>query len=354
MARLKRAEVEKFGFVPDVIAMLGLSALPGVGAATVKKLSNPNFILDLLSSEDIDQFTALINASGARFSANSARVDSWVRLKELIWYQGLNSVSELVERGISCITPASKNFPDKLFELGARSPNFLFIRGNVELLHENSIAVVGTRDASDVGDFLTKYAVSVCRAHNLPVLSGLAKGIDTIAHEWSLRLGLPTISILGSGIINPYPARNAGLADAIVDQGGVLVSEYLPLQSPTADSFVWRNRLQACIADCVIATEWKRSSGTAHTVRFAKDLGRPSISTAMGGMLDAPDAGKGSMHFVLPAEHGAFFEALVNAKGFERSMPGGIPSVSSVEFLDGLKEKENNGHLNTERQSSLF
>lgn len=316
MATLKRAEVEKFGYVPDVVALLGVSTLPGVGAATIKKLGNASFIKDLLASESVKDFSSLLNSSGAKFSNVSVGSATWDGLKAIIWRTGLEAVADLMERGIGCVTPDSPFYPEQLNDLGNRRPNWLFLRGNIELLQQRSIAVVGTREASDAGDFLTKYAVSVCRAHNLPVVSGLAKGIDTIAHEWSLRLGLPTISILGSGILCPYPARNAGLADAIVKEGGLLVSEYLPLQSPTAESFVWRNRLQACISDCVIATEWRRSSGTAHTVRFAAELGRGSISLSLCGKEDKPDAGRGRRHFVVPNEHFGFCEEILSGSRF--------------------------------------
>lgn len=313
-SELTRSHAEEYGFTLAVIATLGVSALPGVGPSAVRHIGDLERINALLAVEDVESFTSTLNAAGAKFSVDNAGIEGWQSLRERIWHSGLMAANELITLGIRCITPGSTLYPNRLNDLGTRRPNWLFVRGNVSLLSARSVAVVGTRNPSDAGEFLTKYAVSVCREFGFPVVSGLARGVDSTAHEWSLMLRLPTISVLGSGLLVPYPARNAGLADRIVSEGGLLVSEYLPRQQPSAETFVWRNRLQACIGDCVVATEWKRNSGTAHTVRFANELGRTSISTSLLGKGETVDAGYGSRHFVLPLEHVAFVAALAEER----------------------------------------
>lgn len=301
------------GFTPGVIAALGISALPGVGPMTLRQLGDPNKLMSLFEPEDLEAFAAALNACGAKFAPWSAGINNWQELRKSVWNAGSTSATDLLACGVQCITPSSAHYPKRLNDLGTRRPNWLFLRGDASLLQARSVAVVGTRDPSDVGDFLTRTAVSTCRSLNLPVVSGLAKGIDSIAHHWSLRLRLPTISVLGSGMLLPYPMRNAEMADEIVREGGLLISEYLPRQQPTAEMFVWRNRLQACIAQVVVATEWKRSSGTAHTVRFANELNRPTVSTALDGAMLADDAGRGKHHFLLPAQHTEFAGLLQGA-----------------------------------------
>lgn len=308
-----RHEAEQQGYTPSVIASLGVASLPGVGWLTLRQLGSPQRVLDLFSRESLPEFTTAINAAGGRFVAANAGIDSWQALREAVWRSGLALASEMVGAGIECMTSASTEFPARFEELGTRRPFWLFLRGRRELLNTHSVAVVGTRSPSWAGEFLTQYAVAAIAEFDAPIVSGLAKGIDSVAHEWALRLNVPTISVLGSGLLSPYPARNSGLADRIVAAGGLLVSEYLPRQQPTAEMFVWRNRLQACISACVVATEWQRSSGTAHTVRFAGELLRPSISAHLANLPRASEAGRAAHHFELPRQHAQFCEIICSA-----------------------------------------
>src|SRR5262249_50326 len=109
------------------------------------------------------------------------------------------------------------------------------------------------------------------------------------------------------------PARHVGLGQRIVKAGGLLLSEYLPDQGPSAQSFVWRNRLQAALGRVVIPAEWARKSGTAHTVRFAHKFTRPVLSISQSGVPRAWDAGEGDVHFELLADHAAFVETMASA-----------------------------------------
>lgn len=344
-----RHDAEQQGYTSGVIASLGVAGLPGVGWLTLRQFGSPEAILDLFSCESLSEFTRAVNTAGGKFIPAAAGIDSWQALRETVWKQGLGCVAELVASQVQCITSASPDFPVRLEELGIRRPFWLFLRGRRELLDVPSVAVVGTRSPSWAGEFLTRYAVAAVAEFRAPIVSGLAKGIDSVAHEWALHMNLPTISVLGSGLLSPYPARNAGLADRIVAAGGLLVSEYLPHQQPTAEMFVWRNRLQACIGACVIATEWQRTSGTAHTVKFAADLLRPSISTHLTTLPRAPEAGNGEHHFELPREHVSFCETVsaalqaVNvadsptrypAAADEINVPAPEPNINLVEAVE--------------------
>jgi DNA protecting protein DprA len=326
-----RHDAEQQGYTPSVIASLGVAGLPGVGWLTLRQLGSPDAVLELFSRESLSEFTQAVNAVGGKFAPAAAGIDTWQALRETVWKRGLGFVAELVDSQVQCITGASLDFPARFEELGIRRPFWLFLRGRSELLEVPSVAIVGTRSPSWAGEFLTQYAVAAVAEFRAPVVSGLAKGIDSVAHEWALRLNLPTISVLGSGLLSPYPARNAGLADRIVAAGGLLVSEYLPRQQPTAEMFVWRNRLQACIGACVIATEWQRASGTAHTVKFAADLLRPSISMQLPMSQRPPEAGNGKHHFELPREHTSFSEtirAALNAASVAKSPAGHLGTVN--------------------------
>ncbi|WP_431099013.1 DNA-processing protein DprA [Polaromonas aquatica] len=305
--------IERFGYGPAVLATLGISSIPGVGDTTLRRLGDPENVIKLFAEEDLGKFSEGLRASGGKLVALGG-FGTFKELKEHVWRVGLSMASDLARANVHCVTSSSPHYPKKLYDLGLQRPSWLFLKGNLDLISARSVAIVGTRSPTAAGDFLTKYSVSILRELDTPVVSGLAIGIDSIAHEWSLELDLPTISVLGSGMLVPYPARNIDLAQRIVDRGGLLISEYLPRQAPAAEMFVWRNRLQACISDCVVATEWKRNSGTAHTVRFAQSMERNAISLEISGGLSPSDAGRGTEHFRLPLEQVEFTAALSSAR----------------------------------------
>jgi predicted Rossmann fold nucleotide-binding protein DprA/Smf involved in DNA uptake len=123
--------------------------------------------------------------------------------------------------------------------------------------------------------FLARYVGACLGDWAVPTVSGLAAGIDQLAHEYSLRAHVPTIAVLGTGILEDYPRGSEELRERILAAGGSIVTEYLPNASYSAENFVQRNRLQAGLGRVVIPVEWSRGSGTAHTVRFATELRRP-------------------------------------------------------------------------------
>ncbi len=320
------SQLERKGYTEEVIAALGISSLPGIGTNTLRKLGEPSEVIKLFAEDDLDKFHGKLKLSGGKFVALGG-FGSFAQIKTRVWQIGQNMASELAAADVYCITPSSEHYPKRLHDLGEQKPNWLFVKGDMELLHLRSVAVVGTRDPSPVGEFLTKTSVSLLKESATPVVSGLAVGIDSIAHEWSLEVDVPTISILGSGILVPYPARNIDLAQRIVSRGGLLVSEYLPRQPPAAETFVWRNRLQACIGDAVVATEWKKSSGTAHTIRFARTLKRTNISLELTGGLLNPEAGRADEHFRLPAELDGFLATLARPRTAKSEAPASQPDL---------------------------
>jgi DNA protecting protein DprA len=286
-------------FDEAAILFLGLARLKGVGFKTLRELGEIRDIaknIHLYGSEFVDATT--------KGASRDISMDSLFQLGE--------STAEMLAReDIRLVRYGERRFPAQFTELdNAVRPLWFFYRGNLDLLAAEAVAVVGTRSPSEQGEFLTRFAVSVIQEIGATVVSGLAKGVDEIAHEWALNCGLPNISVLGTGLLKSYPAKNAELANRIVDAGGLLISEYMPDAPPSAESFVWRNRLQAALAKCVVAPEWKRSSGTAHTIRFAKRFSRPSINLTLNGV-DAPrDHGVADQTFEVPRDHAAFLQAL--------------------------------------------
>lgn len=271
---------------------LGLTQMKGVGFKTMREWGGPSGI----ASMEADG--TLLQALSAATGLEPAVIKRRAMIKGIALRRSLRSA------GVELLTQADERYPRAFQFLSPDiQPIWLFCRGNVSLLQRPSVAVVGTRDPSTEGIFLTQYAARAVQELGVPLVSGLALGVDAIAHETALAAGVPNVSILGTGILRPYPARNSWMADAIVDAGGLLVSEYFPDAEPAADQFVWRNRLQAALASCVVATQWKKSSGTAHTVRFAKSFGKATVNLVPNGMTISGDHGISEHCFEVPKQH---------------------------------------------------
>lgn len=180
---------------------------------------------------------------------------------------------KLEKSGITAISSSSPAYPETLLEL-YDPPPVLYIRGNMDLFHERLFAVVGTRTPSFDGKKTASEFVSAISKEDVVIVSGLARGIDTIAHEACLASGGRTIAVLGSGLNQMYPPENAELAEEIISKGGALISEMQPDEGPQKWSFPMRNRIIAALCKGVLIVEGKKTSGAMITAANALDLSR--------------------------------------------------------------------------------
>ena len=150
-------------------------------------------------------------------------------------------------------------------------PPALYVKGKVDLLNRPAIAIVGSRQASGGGLTLARRFAGTLGAAGLVIISGLARGIDSAAHEASLATG--TIAVLAGGIDVVYPSENTALQQQIAE-AGVLVTEMPPGFAPRAQDFPRRNRIISGISNGVLVIEAARRSGTLLTARMALEQGR--------------------------------------------------------------------------------
>lgn len=158
-------------------------------------------------------------------------------------------------------------YPQKLREI-YRPPLILFAQGNLKLLQENVITIVGSRQATDYSQLVLNKIVPQLVKSNFVIASGLAMGVDVMAHSATLNNGGKTIAVIGNGLNHFYPERNSQIQRQIINEGLVL-SEYLPDTPPRPFRFPERNRILAGIADSVIVTEAKEKSGSLITANIA-------------------------------------------------------------------------------------
>lgn len=182
----------------------------------------------------------------------------------------------LRSRGVSLLCRHDDDFPPALLNI-PQPPYWLFVEGEVSALHRTGVACVGTRQPSREGAEMAGWVTPVLLAENVVIVSGLAEGIDRLAHlEAVERRGL-TVAVLGHGLDLPLSSSAQQLRERIVAEGGAIVTEYLPRETFAARNFVWRDRLQSGLSACTVPIEWSSGSGTAHTVRFASEQQRQVV-----------------------------------------------------------------------------
>jgi DNA processing protein len=155
-------------------------------------------------------------------------------------------------------------------------PRKLYVRGVLPQDGTKFLGVVGSRNYSNYGKQVVDYLIEGLTGYPIAIVSGLALGIDTLAHEAALRAGLYTLGVPGSGISDRvlYPRRNRGLARNILESGGGLLSEFEPDFAATPWSFPQRNRIMAGLSHAVLIIEASEKSGTLITARLTAEYNR--------------------------------------------------------------------------------
>ncbi|MEA3398962.1 MAG: DNA-processing protein DprA [Patescibacteria group bacterium] len=185
--------------------------------------------------------------------------------------------------------------PEELLEI-PHPPKVLYTRGKLPSKEYTYLTVVGSRKYTKYGQEICKKLIAGLKDKKIVIVSGLALGIDTIAHRTALENGIKTLAIPGSGLDNHvlYPKQNRNLAQEIVDNDGCLLSEMKPNEKPTAYSFPQRNRLMAGISKAVLIIEAQEKSGTLITARMAVDYNR-DVLVVPGSILSNNSSGNNKL-----------------------------------------------------------
>lgn len=177
------------------------------------------------------------------------------------------------KRGHFIVSLQDQNYPKLLRKLHDR-PAILFMSGDPERLSERSVAIIGTREPSTQGEETARRVTQYFAANGWQIVSGLAVGLDTVAHRTALESGGTTVAVLAQGLDKIYPKENAELAEQIVQHGGVLVSEYSYGSQTFPSNFVERDRIQAGLARGVVMVQSDEAGGSWHASRAALRYGR--------------------------------------------------------------------------------
>ena len=191
-----------------------------------------------------------------------------VKKKVLIEQEVLEHIT-LLEEEKQLITYFSSNYPETLKNID-NPPIILYYRGNISLIEQNILAIVGSRNPTIINEKFSADLSRYCKDNEIVTVSGLAQGIDSKVHKVSVK---NTIAILGFGFNHIYPRFNKELLTEISAQG-LVITEFFDITGPTKYNFPMRNRIIAALSKATVIIEAKESSGSLITSNFARDYGK--------------------------------------------------------------------------------
>lgn len=230
-----------------------------------------------------------------------------------------------------------KDFPKRLQEI-TDPPKELYLRGNLPPENYKYLCVVGSRKHTDYGKEVCQKLISGFRGFPIVIVSGLAIGIDSIAHRSALTAGLKSIGVPGSGL-DPkvfYPSLSRQLSENVLEAGGALISEFEPEFKATAWSFPQRNRIMAGLSDAVLVVEAELKSGTLITSRLANEYNR-EVFTVPGSIFSKNSEGP-HMLIRLGATPVTSSKELLEALGFKQEK---AEEKSELKYADCSEQELN-------------
>lgn len=250
--QLGEAQSAELSDLKSVAGLRFLLEVDGVGPVKARRIAEHFQNLDKLraATEDEMRNIKLTESDIERIVSHRLNEIKKIGLPDKVW-------------AICCF---DEDWPNGL-KLLKSAPAIIYVVGSLPI--NPSIAIVGTRNATKFGLRVVDLVSEEVAKRGWGIISGLALGIDTAAHQKALEHGAKTWAILGCGVDVPTPNRNRDLAAEIVKSGGGLISEQLPGTGPNPEHLVNRNRLQVAFSEIVVAAQAGIPSGTLHTVKFA-------------------------------------------------------------------------------------
>ena len=247
-------------------AYVTLALVPGIGPARLERLKQACGTWTGALAAPVAFLGSIPGISGAAAQAIGAAKPA--RTERLI--------RRVATEGDVLLTPFDPDYPERLLPI-ADPPALLFARGRLELARRPTVAIVGSRHPTSYGITVTREVARHAAIAGLTVVSGMARGLDAVAHWEAVRSGGTTIGVLGNGLGIVYPAANATLYDRVASEG-LLLTEHPPGERPNAGSFQRRNRLIAGLARVTVVTEAAFDSGAMKTANYAVDQGSDVVA----------------------------------------------------------------------------
>ena len=255
---------------------LGFNLIKGIGAVRMQALIQHFGDLELAW-----------NAAPAELAETGLGLKVIERILQARANVDLEKLCKKIEaQNIHILTWEDEAYPQRLKEI-EQPPPVMYIRGDYLVDDVFAVAIVGTRRVSPYGRQITEELASFLAANGITVISGLARGVDAIAHQTALKAGGRTIGVLGSGVDKIYPPEHRALAEKMMERGAI-ISDYAPGTPPDATNFPPRNRIISGLSLAVVVVEAGETSGALITAEFAAEQGREVF--AVPGSILAPQS----------------------------------------------------------------
>ena len=258
---------------PEVVATLALALVPGIGSHRLRLLLGAFGSAEAVLQAPHARLVALHGISRAAATA----------IRAVAPRDGERVLAQLAEIGARALLPADPDYPAQLVDIHD-PPAVLYAWGEVSLLARPAVAIVGSRNHTAYGAEAVRLLAGAV-ARRAVVVSGMARGIDALAHMAALDVGGKSVGVLGNGFGVIYPAANGALYARMVEHG-CLVSEHPPGERPHAGSFSRRNRLISGLARAVLVIEAAAQSGAIVTADAGLEQNRPIL--AVPGPITSP------------------------------------------------------------------
>lgn len=250
-----------------------LTNIKGLGPKNIMK------ILDYCKYENINNLYELkdVNLNSVVGNKLASKINSYLEIDLDNLYKNMkNIINGYSNDGIFCLSINDEKYPSTL-KKSTNPPIILYCKGNIDLLNTQCIATIGTRENTQIGERIATKTVDFLVQNNFTIVSGLAKGIDTICHKAALKNQGNTIAVLPL-IDKIYPAENKQLAKDILNANGLLISEEKPNTKFYSAQLVKRDRIQSGLSNSVFVIETSIKGGSMHATRDAISLKRNVFS----------------------------------------------------------------------------
>lgn len=248
---------------------LALLGIPRIGRKTVAKVAASITDAPPSSANELYDICLRCKTSGMRIP------DINISVVKAAFDRAEQILEKSDNLNIQAIPYGDDRFPPHFWDMKEDSPQVIFVKGNVDSLKSNiNAALIGTRKPTSWGLKAGMRLAQVLSGSGISIVSGLALGCDTAAHEGCLDAGGRTVAVLAHGLDIVQPTKNRDLAERIVDSGGCLISEYEIGKSSRPNQFIERDRLQAALSKVIVVIETNIKGGTMHAVRYGQQLGR--------------------------------------------------------------------------------
>jgi DNA processing protein len=246
----------------DIKFWIGFNLVKGIGPVRLEMLLE--YFGDVQSAWEARSYQLLSAGLHEKLLARMIEIRDQVDLETL--------VDHIQQQGIRVLTWADPDYPERLREI-YQSPFILYLKGDLTPEDTWAVAVVGTRRFSPYGRQVAENIAHTLSRNGITIISGLARGVDGIAHQSALDAGGRTIAVLGSGLDVIYPPEHRSLAERIYRQGA-LISDYPPGTPPDGSNFPPRNRIISGLSKAIVVIEAGEKSGALITATYAAEQGR--------------------------------------------------------------------------------